>query len=198
MTAGPRWSEPVRLTDGRVVLREWTRHDLATLVELFDDPAVARFTPLPSPFDAAAAAAHLDRARERRAAGTAIQLAITTGDVAARGEVLLFRVDGASDAAELAYAVGAAHRGRGLGAAALRLLTAHGARLGFPRLRLRIEPGNVASQRIARAAGYAPAPAPVTHTTNKGHPVTLERWEWPARTSAGPRDRARGPADRRG
>jgi RimJ/RimL family protein N-acetyltransferase len=49
------WPSPVRFAGDRLVLREWTDDDLPTMLELFDEPAVARFTPLASPFDLGAA-----------------------------------------------------------------------------------------------------------------------------------------------
>ena len=178
MTDSRAWAAPVRLDGQGVVLREWTTADLPVLIELLDDPAVARYTPMPSPFDAEAAIAHLARARERREAGRAIQLAITTDGGAAKGEVLLFRVDDAPETAELGYAIGAAHRGLGLAAAALRRLTAHAWSLGLDALRLRIEPGNAASEATARAAGYRPTGAP-RRDTNKGRAITLRTWRHP-------------------
>jgi hypothetical protein len=99
-------------------LREWTDADLPVMVELFDDPQVDRWTPLRRPFDLAAARAYLDQARTRRAEGRSIQLAITTDEHTALGEVLLFVTgpDGREPAgrdAELAYAVGPASPERG-------------------------------------------------------------------------------------
>ncbi|MGW6308574.1 GNAT family N-acetyltransferase [Streptomyces niveus] len=49
-------------------LREWTEADIPALSALFDEPEMARWTPLASPFDEAAARAYLTRAHERRAA----------------------------------------------------------------------------------------------------------------------------------
>lgn len=71
-----------------------------------------------APFDIAAARTYPERAWARRREGQGIQLAITTGGRAALGEVPLFVTgpDGrgaGGGSAELAYAVGAAHRGPG-------------------------------------------------------------------------------------
>jgi hypothetical protein len=79
------WPTPVRLAGVEIVLREWTDDDLPTMVELFDEPDVDRFTPLASPFDFAAATQYLGRARRNRAAGQACQLAITTDGGCALG-----------------------------------------------------------------------------------------------------------------
>ena len=50
MTADPL-PYPLRLTGTGVVLREWRHDDLADLVELLDEPEIARWTPMPSPFE---------------------------------------------------------------------------------------------------------------------------------------------------
>ena len=167
----------LRLTGEGLVLRGWTDDDLPAMAELFDDPDIAYRTPLVSPFDAAAARAYLDRAREEAAAGLRLRLAITTDGVRPLGEVLLIRQDADGPGASLGYTVGAAHRGQGLAARALRVLThhAHGT-LGLPRVTLSIEPDNEASNAVARAAGYRPAEDPPAAVVNKGRALTLRTW----------------------
>jgi RimJ/RimL family protein N-acetyltransferase len=133
-------------------LREWADADLPVMVELFDDPEVSRWTPLPSPFDLTAARTYLDQARARRAEGRSIQLAITTDGHAALGEILLVDAD---RTAELAYAVGRAHRGQGLTTRAVRLMTAYAyGELAMQTVVLRIDPDNVPSVAVARATGF--------------------------------------------
>ncbi|MDN3296997.1 GNAT family N-acetyltransferase [Streptomyces ficellus] len=163
---------PVTLTDGDLVLREWTDADLPAMVELFDEPAVAYRTPLASPFDEAAAAAYLAMIRRTRADGSRLHLAITRNGGAPLGEVLLSTGQGA-----IGYAVGAAHRGQGLASRATRLLTAHAHRvLGLPRVVLQIEPDNTASTAVARAAGFRLTDeAPETARSN-GRTHTLLTW----------------------
>ncbi|MER6188292.1 hypothetical protein [Streptomyces sp. NPDC001652] len=46
------------------MLREWAESDLSALVELYDDPEIDRWTPVPSPFDSRAAREYLTKARE--------------------------------------------------------------------------------------------------------------------------------------
>jgi hypothetical protein len=62
----------IRVTGLGLYLREWTDDDLPVMVELFDDPAVAQWTPLASPFDLTAARNYLDQARTRRAEGHSV------------------------------------------------------------------------------------------------------------------------------
>ncbi|MGA5411764.1 GNAT family N-acetyltransferase [Streptomyces lavendulocolor] len=173
---------PLTLTDGRIVLREWTDADVPAMSELFDDPAVAHRTPLASPFDEAAAAAYLATIRRTRADGTRLHLAITEDGGAPLGEVLLGVVQGA-----VGYAVGAAHRGRGLATRATRLLTAHAHEaLGLPRVILQIEPGNTASEAVARAAGFRPTgePPETAQSNGRTHPLLTWAHDAPAAASA--------------
>lgn len=160
------------LTDGDLVLREWTDADVPAMAGLFDEPAVAYRTPLASPFDEAAAAAYLAMIRRTRADGTRLHLAITREGGAPLGEVLLSLTHGA-----LGYAVGAPHRGRGLASRATRLLTAHAHEvLGLPRVILQIEPDNTASTAVARAAGFRLTDEPPETVQSNGRTHTLLTW----------------------
>jgi RimJ/RimL family protein N-acetyltransferase len=151
-----------------LVLRPWHERDLDTMVELFDDPQVAFFTPLPSPFTRADAEDRLARARQ----ADRLLLAITTDGDRALGEILLFPTG------ELGYTIGARHRGKGLAARALVLLRdyAHDV-VGLAVLRLRIEPGNAASAGTARRAGFRLASSPAEAAEDKGRSFTVAVWE---------------------
>ena len=72
---------PARLEGYGVRLREWADADLADLVALYDDPEMARWTPVASPFDLDAARAYLAGAREGQAEGRRVQLAVTTDGI---------------------------------------------------------------------------------------------------------------------
>ena len=89
-----------------MVLREWEDDDLVAMVGLFDDPDVAYWTPLASPFDLEAARVYLKRAQERRAAGKRVQLAVTVDGGEPMGEVLLMLSELDLDVAEIGYAWG--------------------------------------------------------------------------------------------
>jgi RimJ/RimL family protein N-acetyltransferase len=166
---------PVLVRGNGVVLREWTDHDVPAMVALLDDPEIDQWTPIQSPFDAEAAARYLARARARRREGRALQLAVTTDGDAPLGEVLLF--DPARGAAELGYAIGAAHRGRGLARASVLALVDHAAaEYGLQRFLLRIPPGNAASRAVARSAGFELTRDPLVARAAKGRRVELETW----------------------
>ncbi|MEY9838912.1 GNAT family N-acetyltransferase [Streptacidiphilus sp. EB103A] len=173
---------PFSLTGDGLFLREWTQEDIPVMVRLFDEPEVARWTPLSSPFDLDAAARYLGRARAAREAGTRIQFAIseTAEDGSApRGEVLaMLKGDDGRDV-EIGYAIGAAHRGRGLAVRAVRLLTDFAwTVIGARRVVLRIEPDNDASSAVARRAGYTAADLPLDVVEDPdGTRISLRIWE---------------------
>ncbi|MGW3645799.1 GNAT family N-acetyltransferase [Streptomyces sp. NPDC000878] len=61
-TAQPAIPAQLRLTGEGLVLREWTEADPPAMADLFDDPEIAHWTPLASPFDPAEARAAVTRA----------------------------------------------------------------------------------------------------------------------------------------
>lgn len=159
---------PVVLSGLGLVLREWTEEDVPVMVELFDDPAIAARTPLPTPFTPDDARTRLVRAGQ----ADRLLLAVTTDGRHPLGEVLLIAPD------ELGYMIEARHRGAGLAARALVLLRDHTHQtLGLPVLRLRIEPDNVASARVARRAGFHLAHERATAVENKDRHCILDLWE---------------------
>jgi RimJ/RimL family protein N-acetyltransferase len=167
---------PLRLTGAGLILREWRPEDLDSLVTLLDEPDIARWTPMPSPFDEEAALAYLKRAYQGRISGRRIQLAITVDGDLPLGEVLLFGA-GAREA-ELGYLVGEPYRRRGLASSALSLLSTYAqTTLGLNRLTLRIDPGNTASTSVARRCGYRlTGEAPILQEGPWG-PTSLDTWE---------------------
>ncbi|MFB4302149.1 GNAT family N-acetyltransferase [Actinomadura sp. NTSP31] len=160
--SSPRFGTHVTISGLGLTLREWTDDDIPAMAELFDDPDVARFTPLRSPFDLEAARAYLDAARRARAEDRKIQLAVTSDGRTPQGEILLFRCvadDPAhrfgGPAAELGYAIGLRHRRQGLASRAVRLAAGYAREtLGFSTLVLRIDPDNTGSERVATASGF--------------------------------------------
>jgi RimJ/RimL family protein N-acetyltransferase len=169
---------PIKLTGDGIQLREWRSEDLDDLVELLDEPDIARWTPMPSPFDMEAGVAYLKRAHQGRLSGQRIQLVITADGGRPLGEVLLFGVDAGLKEAELGYLVGASYRRRGLASGALSLLAgyAHGS-LGLSRLLLRIDPGNVPSTLVARRCGFRLTGEPPILQEGPYGPSSLDTWE---------------------
>lgn len=179
-----RWpaAEPVILAGDGLVLREWTEADLPVMIELFDEASVDRWTPLESPFNEGAARRYLARAAVRRRDGSALQFAITQDGGPPLGELLIFdqaeRSEEGDRITELGYSVGLRHRGHGLAARAVRLAIGQAAiPWGLQLLRLRIEVGNVASERVAAACGFAPRTQPPEAVWSKGRSIELTLWE---------------------
>lgn len=166
--------ERIELSGEGLVLRDWTEADLAAMPELFDHPDIAYWTPIVSPFDEAAARARLDRARQLRAEGTAVLLAITVDGGAPLGEVMLRR---ALEGTELGYAVGPAHRGQGLAARAVRVMAAYAfEQLGAEQVILELEAENSASVAVATKAGFRLLDIPLITGEEKGRPYALQTW----------------------
>jgi RimJ/RimL family protein N-acetyltransferase len=169
---------PITLTGDGIQLREWRSEDLDDLVELLDEPDIARWTPMPSPFDMEAGIAYLKRAHQGRMSGQRIQLVITVDGGRPLGEVLLFGVDAGLKEAELGYLVGAPYRRRGLASGALSLLAGYAhTSLGLSRLLLRIDPGNVPSTLVARRCGFRLTGEPPILQEGPYGPSSLDTWE---------------------
>jgi RimJ/RimL family protein N-acetyltransferase len=178
MTTSGRLPFPLTLTGEGITLREWRSEDLDDLIELLDEPDIARWTPMPSPFDIEAGIAYLKRAYQGRTNGRRIQLAITLDGGKPLGEVLLFGVDAGLKEAELGYLVGAPHRRRGLASGALSLLSMYArGELELRRLLLRIDPGNTASTSVARRCGYRLTGEPPILQEGPYGPSSLDTWE---------------------
>jgi RimJ/RimL family protein N-acetyltransferase len=178
MTTVRRLPFPITLTGNGVTLREWRSEDLDDLIELLDEPDVARWTPMPSPFDVEAGMAYLKRAHQGRTSGQRIQLAITTDGGKPLGEVLLFGVDAGLKEAELGYLVGAPHRRRGLASGALSLLSGYArGTLSLDRLLLRIDPDNAASCAVAQRCGFRLTGEPPILQEGPYGPSRLHTWE---------------------
>ena len=76
-------------------------------------------------------------------------------------------------------AVGALHRGRSLGARAVRAVLGQAAEAGYRRARLRIAVDNLPSRRVAEASGFALTPEPLVRRERKGYVLDMATWERP-------------------
>ncbi|GAA1902968.1 hypothetical protein GCM10009716_11100 [Streptomyces sodiiphilus] len=183
-SALPALPAGLRLAGEGVVLREWTSGDLTAMVELFDDPEVAHWTALSSPFDRDAAREHLAKVRASRSEGLGIQLAVTKDGEEPHGEIVLFRSpeDEEGRDIELGYSIGARSRRQGLATAALRVMTDYARREFAPeRLVLRIEEENTPSNAVARAVGYRLTDDEPVIREIRGRTMALRTWSRPGR-----------------
>ena len=161
--------EPL-LVGQRCLLRSWEPGDAPALAAAWSDPEVRRWLPVPENVDPAAAAAWIAGEAGRRQAGLALDLVAvepateTTGDLTigpkvggeVLGEVGLSAFDPERGAARIGWWTVAAQRRRGIATEMVRILTvwALGPPLGLAVLEAEMEPGNVGSLAVARAAGY--------------------------------------------
>jgi RimJ/RimL family protein N-acetyltransferase len=166
--------ERMELSGEGLVLRDWTAEDRGAMPALFDHPDIAYWTPVVSPFDEAAADDRLVRARQLRAEGKVIMLAVTVDGGAPLGEVMLRR---APEGTELGYAIGPAHRGQGLAARAVRVMAAYAfEQLGVEQVILELEAENAASVGVATKAGFRLLDVPLITGEEKGRPYVLQTW----------------------
>jgi RimJ/RimL family protein N-acetyltransferase len=148
--------QPDRLVGPGVVLRTFRDDDAGMVMELADDPYVPLTGSLPPHADHDEALRWLERQRGRLAEGRGYSFAIADPRTdEALGQVGLWLAG--LDAGRLAagYGVAPSARGRGVAAAALRLLTTFAWSIpAAHRVELYVEPWNVGSVRTAERAGY--------------------------------------------
>lgn len=152
--AAPAPAAHPRLTDGVVTLRGWEEEDLPALVAVCQDPEIARWTRVPSPYDEAQAREFL-MAKEQMVAehGDRYFAVVDARDHGLVGSIALRRVG--ERRAQIGYLVAAEARGRGVATRAVRLLAAWAFADGdVARLDVLTQPENVASQRVAERAGF--------------------------------------------
>jgi len=137
-----------------VSLRLLGEDDLAFLSEVVSDESTRRFTRIPEPPPAGFAQTWLGVYEAGRADGTR-EAFVVVEDGSAVGLALAPSIDREAATTELGYLVASRARGRGLATIALRLLSEWAfEELGMIRLELHIGTENVASQPVARRAGY--------------------------------------------
>jgi RimJ/RimL family protein N-acetyltransferase len=168
------------LTDGAIRLRPWAAADAPAVTRACQDPDIARWTLVPSPYTEAHAHAYIAAAPGQLRRGSGLPLAIAdAGDDALLGAIGLNVIDWERRSADLGYWIVPAARGRGAATSAVRLLTQWAfAELGLAVIELRPHRENAASQAVALRAGYAPVSATVTRRTSGGGPGMLAYARW--------------------
>lgn len=133
------------------VLRPYREDDVAHYAAAVDEPSTARWL---NSYASGDDAADVRTAEAGRAAGQVLVLTIADSETDAYlGMVALLPKQW--DIGELAYLVVPEARGRGIAAAAVRLLGDWAVeQLGVRRLQLQIDPENAASHAVAARAGY--------------------------------------------
>jgi RimJ/RimL family protein N-acetyltransferase len=145
------------LIEGATALRPWRDSDLDALVQTCQDPEIARWTRVPSPYGEADARAYLLARYDATYAGLSAPFAIVAADDGALlGSISLMRLAWEHRRGEVGYWLGAAARGRGHATRAVGLICRWGFdQLGLERIDLLAATGNRASQAVAERAGFA-------------------------------------------
>jgi RimJ/RimL family protein N-acetyltransferase len=146
----------VPLTDGTICLRYRRSSDLGVISAASHDPETRHWLNDP-PMDAAARAASMARVAAAFRTGRSAPLVIA--DSATDEPVGLINLQFRDDrVATIAYSVFPAHRGRGVAPRAVRLAVDWAfSDLELTGLLLEIDPGNLASLRVAEKCGFHPA-----------------------------------------
>ncbi|MFC5183125.1 precorrin-2 C(20)-methyltransferase [Actinomadura harenae] len=148
---------PVRLTEGRTIVRQLTLDDAEALVEIVRAEPEILPKPLHGVTDAEALAHWLTvSAPNGQRHGVAVHLAIADAETDTLiGFIGLFRVDAIHDSCEVGYALRRSTRGRGHATEALRLTCDWALDdCGLHRIELRTLTDNVASMRVAEKSGF--------------------------------------------
>lgn len=176
----------------RLVVRLLAEADLTDLLEVNSNQEVTALLPYATWTSTADAQAWLQRMRGIEATGLALQFVIalkSTGQ--AIGTCLVFRFEEGSARAELGYALGRAHWGRGLMHEALSaLLGAAFATMGLRRLEAEVDTRNGASARVLQRLGFAKEGLLRQRWVTKGEVKDVEMYgllrdEWVGRARPG-------------
>jgi len=150
------FATPAPLHTERLTLRIMEERDLAALQAYYTDPLYLRYLPNTAWTSLEDAHAWFHRLDARRREGAALQFVIedkATGAVL--GICLLFNLDDGSQRAELGYALGPAHQGKGYAREAVkRLIEFAFDELGLRRLDATVDPRNAASARVLTDFGF--------------------------------------------
>jgi ribosomal-protein-alanine N-acetyltransferase len=145
------------LSDGAILLRTWTTHDLSAVEQASHDPYIPATTSIPPVYSEALGRKWIERQQQRVSSGMGLPFCVA--DVQTNvplGFIGLWLDQLSQGRGRLGYWVIPAARGRGIASAALRLLSPWVfEKAAVRRLELFIEPWNLASVRVAEQAGFA-------------------------------------------
>ena len=139
----------------RLHLREIRDSDAAALFTLHSDARVMRYWSSTAWTDPAQAQQLLQRLQRDRAAGVLPWAIATREDDALIGTVTLFNISPGNRRAEIGYALGSAHWGKGFSSEALRAVLRHAFDvLQLERVEADTDPRNAPSLRLLEGLGF--------------------------------------------
>lgn len=144
------------LLEGSTALRPWRDSDVEELVAACQDPEIARWTRVPTPYGATDARAYLLARYDAAYAGLSAPFAIVAAEGGQLlGSISLMRFAWEHLRGEVGYWLAADARGQGHATRAVRLICAWGfAQLGLERIDLLAATANRPSQTVAERAGF--------------------------------------------
>jgi [ribosomal protein S5]-alanine N-acetyltransferase len=150
------FAAPDPIESGRVRVRLLAESDLPALLEVNSDPEVTSLLPYATWSTHADAEAWFRRMSAIQATGLALQFVVASRATdLAIGTCLLFRLEEASQRAELGYVLGKAHWGQGLMQEALgALLDRAFGSMGLRRLEAEVDTRNTRSALLLRRLGF--------------------------------------------
>ena len=154
MSAAAPGALPV-LESARLRLRTIRDDDAAALLVLHGDAEVMRYWSTSPWTGIEQAHAHLQRVRRDREAGVLPWAVADRASDALIGAATLFRIDPVHRHAEIGYALGRAHWGKGLASEAVRLVLHHAFdTLDLERIEADTDPRNASSCRMLERLGF--------------------------------------------
>ncbi len=140
----------------RVQLRPITDEDLDALYLIFSDPQVMRYWSTPPLADMDAARALLNDIQDTVRQGTFLKWGIARlSDNLLIGTTTIYNLDLSNDRAEIGYALGRAHWGRGYMQETLNAMLGHAfEEMNLRRLEADVDPRNTASIRSLERLGF--------------------------------------------
>lgn len=144
------------MLDATTALRPWRDGDAEAIAVACQDPVIARWTPIPTPYRITDARAFLLGRYDAVHADVGAPFAIVSpASGTLLGSVALNRLELAAGRGEVGYWLARGARGQGHATRAVRLISRWGfASLGLGRVHLVTAVANVASQRVAQRAGF--------------------------------------------
>ena len=150
------------LDDGAVRVRAPEERDVPAMVAACQDPAISRWTRVPSPYTPEDARRFIALAQAEARAGTGVACVWEHGGELA-GTLGLMEIDQDSGYGEIGYWTAAGVRGKGLTTRAVVLVRDWAAeQLGLTELEILPHRDNAPSIRVAERAGFEPTGAVVT------------------------------------
>ena len=145
------------MVDGPTAIRPWRDSDVSGIVSACQDPEIARWTRVPTPYGEMDARAFLLQRYDAAHAGLLAPFAIVAAEDYSRllGSISLMRLEWRHARGEVGYWLAPEARGQGHATRAVRLTSGWGFEsLGLERIELIAATGNPASQRVAERCGF--------------------------------------------